>query len=73
MMALDRADMGVLVQRQLVGRPRLTYSTELSLFLFIFLVIVSMGAAIIWTLVKMERKIRGHIDRHVEELKEDEE
>jgi len=73
MMALDRADMGVLVQRQLVGRHHLTYSTELSLFLFIFLVIVSMGAAIIWALVKMERKIRGHIDRHVEELKEDEE
>ena len=72
MMALDQAGMGAPEQQQLEGQHCLTYSTETSLFIFILFVIVSMGAAIIWALVKME-KLRGHIDRRVEELVEDEE
>jgi len=34
---------------------------------------VSIGAALIWALAKMEKKLRGHIDRRVEEPGEDEE
>jgi len=41
--------------------------------MFILLVTLSIRAALIWALAKMEKKLRGHIDRHVEELGEDEE
>jgi len=41
--------------------------------MFILLVALSIGAALIWALAKTEKKLRGHIDRRVEELGEDEE
>ena len=59
--ALDRAGEGAPAQQQLEGKHILACSPELSLFVFILLIIVSMGAAIAWAVAK-NKKLRRPID-----------
>lgn len=59
MVGTDVARISALVQPQLVGKHYMTYSQELSLLIFILLVVVSMGGAIMWAVVKTEKKLRG--------------
>ena len=71
---LDRAGEGAPAQQQLKGEHSLVYSPELSLFIFILLIIVSMGAAIAWAVAKNKKKLRRPIDCcfPVKEVEEDE-
>jgi len=72
-MGLGQTGMATPVQlQQLEGRPLPACSTELSLFVFILLVMVTLGGFTIWRIGKTEKKLCRRID-YLGELRQDEE